>query len=288
MNGMFTFIACDIPVAALCFTLCVTVHELGHLIGGLLSGYRFSSFEIMGIYVIRSGEKTKFSIRKKACLGQCIMYTENFRTNAALLILGGVIANAVWAVVSTLILVLCLSKYTVNALPEISRLRDWHMAALFFSSIFNTMAVICNMVSDNPANDGNTFADAVKSSFHTEAYNRIMCIYAKLNEGRDIKEIDPRLFDLPDMFLSSLSAELAYFRYLNLKGKDIKKEKMAIKRLEKFASGLIYPEEVNNTGSFGKNDRSYGCGNSNDDPACFMGGRNAGKTDHEVCGILRK
>ena len=256
MSVMFRFLAYYLPLTALCFILSIAIHEMGHLTGGLLCGYRFSSFEIMGVFVIRTGGRLKFGIRKKTCLGQCVMYTDNFRTNAVLLILGGVIANGILSAVSALLFAVCLmEEYTADAAMEIFMPKSCHMEVFFLLLfILNTMAVICNVISDDPANDGNTYADAAKSSLHTEAYNRIMCIYAKLNEGCDIREIDGRLFDLPDMFLSSLSAELAFFRFMHLRGQDIVQENIEIKRLEKFAPGLIDPEEVYNTGSFRKND----------------------------------
>ena len=47
-----------------------------------------------------------------------------------------------------------------------------------------------------------------------EAYNRLMMIYRELNLGKDICSIDPGLFEHPDMPLSPLSAELAYYRSL--------------------------------------------------------------------------
>ena len=42
------------------FTSIIIIHELGHLIFGLLSGYKFSSFRIGNIMLVKTGGKLKF------------------------------------------------------------------------------------------------------------------------------------------------------------------------------------------------------------------------------------
>ena len=222
------------------FFICVLIHETGHLIGGLFSGYRFSSFEIMGIRVIRSGKGLRLGIRKSKCIGQCVMYSEDFRNNASALILGGIAANIIAALISGLILAFRVKNFLYGTDPG-----RFETKALGFTvagitvAVFNIFAVICNLVPCSRTNDGSTFIDARKSYLHTEAYNRIMYIYAKLNEGFGFEEIDGMVFDLPDMPLSSLSAELAFYRYLHSRSEGVLKESMEIKRLERFAPGLV-------------------------------------------------
>ncbi|MCR5323593.1 MAG: M50 family metallopeptidase [Lachnospiraceae bacterium] len=228
------------PLSALSFLLCVMIHEFGHFVGGTLSGYKLSSFEIMGLCVIKGDDGFKIRIRKKACLGQCVMFTPDLQRKATLLMIGGVLANLAVALFCTLMLLLCL-KAQVDT-PGFVQLQMNSLLFIMFLSIsliMNTAAVICNMIPGNPTNDGSTFADARKSVLHTEAYNRIMCIYARLNEGYEWKDIEHDLFDMPDMYLSSLSAELACYRFLHFRELKNGEKDTALKRLERFAPGFM-------------------------------------------------
>ena len=55
-------------------TLQIVIHEGGHLVGGLLSGYRFVSFRIFNIALIR--HKGRFALRRYSIAGtggQCLL-----------------------------------------------------------------------------------------------------------------------------------------------------------------------------------------------------------------------
>ena len=238
----FIFFVYSAVLMGVCFFLCVTIHELGHLLAGVLSGYRFSSFEIMGLYLVRTREGLKFGIRKTDCIGQCVMYSENFRKQALFLILGGILANTAAAAASAFILLSKIGgKIDAAGFELLECENDCNLPIYFVLFIFNMAAVICNMLPDNSTNDGSTFADARKSFLHTEAYNRIMFIYAGINEGYEFEEIDGEVFELPDMLFSSLSAELAAYRVMHHRGKDDGQEKNAMRRLEKYSPELIDP-----------------------------------------------
>lgn len=95
-----------------CFLLQTILHEAGHLIAGLLSGYRFVSFRIGSWTWIKnkkdgSVERKKFSL--PGTLGQCLLappeYTSKFP--CVFYNLGGVLMNLLLAVIS-LLLVICI------------------------------------------------------------------------------------------------------------------------------------------------------------------------------------
>lgn len=81
----------------------VLIHEAGHLVCGLLSGYRFSSFRI-GSYVLLR-EQGKMVLRRywlPGTAGQCLMAPPPMTDGEIPVILynlGGAIANALWALV---------------------------------------------------------------------------------------------------------------------------------------------------------------------------------------------
>ncbi|MDO5134890.1 MAG: hypothetical protein Q4D55_02450 [Eubacteriales bacterium] len=79
----------------------IILHEGGHMIGGLLSGYRFSSFRIGSLMWVKEGDKLHFCRLSLAGTGgQCLMLPpdrENGDFPVVLYNLGGSLANLVSA-----------------------------------------------------------------------------------------------------------------------------------------------------------------------------------------------
>ena len=75
--------------------LSVPIHESGHLAGGLLTGYKFVSFRIAGVKLVR--DCTDFRLKKGSLtpIGQCIMTSDRMDRSPVLLILGGIAANLI-------------------------------------------------------------------------------------------------------------------------------------------------------------------------------------------------
>lgn len=77
------------------------IHELGHLIFGLLTGYKFSSFRIGGIILIKNKNKYKLKLLKiTGTGGQCIMTPPDLIDNkmpVVLYNLGGALLNIITA-----------------------------------------------------------------------------------------------------------------------------------------------------------------------------------------------
>lgn len=81
----------------LAIMLQMIIHEAGHLVFGLLSGYRFSSFRIMSFMWVKEGGKMKFRRLSIAGTGgQCLMAPPDFKDGkvpVTLYNLGGSIMN---------------------------------------------------------------------------------------------------------------------------------------------------------------------------------------------------
>ncbi len=82
------------------FVLQIIIHEAGHLVFGLLSGYRFLSFRIFSLTFIKKDgriQRRKFSIA--GTLGQCLMYPPKIQPDGSLPCklynLGGGLANLI-------------------------------------------------------------------------------------------------------------------------------------------------------------------------------------------------
>ena len=91
------------------FILQVIIHEAGHLVFGLLSGYKFISFRVFDFKIIKD-ENGKLKIRYERLAGtggQCLMRAPEYvegKFKYKLYLLGGVIFNIVFSIVSWLIL----------------------------------------------------------------------------------------------------------------------------------------------------------------------------------------
>ncbi len=91
------------------FILQVIVHEAGHLVFGLLSGFKFISFRVFDLKIIKD-ENGKLKIRFERLAGtggQCLMRAPEYvegKFKYKLYLLGGVIFNIVFSIVSWLIL----------------------------------------------------------------------------------------------------------------------------------------------------------------------------------------
>lgn len=88
-----------IGIGIVAFFLQVIIHELGHLVFGLLTGYRFSSFRIGNIMLLKENERIKIKRLSIAGTGgQCLLLppkTIDEKKPFLLYYLGGSIANLV-------------------------------------------------------------------------------------------------------------------------------------------------------------------------------------------------
>ena len=90
----------------------IILHELGHLIGGLLSGYRFLSFQAMGIVLVNDGGKlrvTRFNM--DGALGQCLMTPPDVPSDKMPVVVynaGGVVMNVIATAICVTIMLLSL------------------------------------------------------------------------------------------------------------------------------------------------------------------------------------
>ncbi|MFX0547824.1 M50 family metallopeptidase [Hathewaya histolytica] len=173
------------------FMLQIILHELGHLIFGLYSGYRFTSFRIGTLTFIKEDEKIvlkKFNIPGTA--GQCLMMPPDGNScdcPYVLYNLGGIVMN-------TLVSCLCLVIYTLLPMPEIIR------AFLYFVAISGLYDLIMNgvpMKIGGISNDGYNIISIKKDKVVRNSYYTQLMVNGLLYQGVRMKDIPFKYFEIP-------------------------------------------------------------------------------------------
>lgn len=174
----------------LCLYISIIVHEAGHLIFGLLSGYRFSSFRIGSLMWIKQNGKTKLRRHSIAGTGgQCLMVPPVEAKNPVILYnLGGVIANIILALVF-------LGLYFIT-------LRIVLIALVFLISAI--LSFILAMMNGLPldvggiANDGMNAIHLSKNPDAAVAFRNQLLMNAAQSEGVRLSEMPEEWFHLPE------------------------------------------------------------------------------------------
>lgn len=186
-----------------CMVVTVIVHETGHLIGGLISGYRLSGFAVSGVMLRRQEGKLKWKRYSPSCLnwGQCFMFSREINAPPEFLISGGGIMNIFVGAVLTVITILSIS---------LDEKGIWRLMLLAVPASINLVMGIANLTSGSASSDGNTLKE-VKGKDGIRMYNRVMMITAELLDGKMYSEMAPELFEYSGS--SSLAEELKMYGY---------------------------------------------------------------------------
>ncbi len=173
------------------FILHIILHEGGHLVAGLLTGYRFVSFRFLNFTLINKDGRLQWrNFELAGTGGQCLMAPpdkplEQIDTrwyNA-----GGVLAN---------ILIVLLSLVLVWAFD----LPHWLNELLIIMAFIGIVTALTNgipMKLGGVANDGYNLLQMEKDLPGKQSFCNILDINARSQEGETYSEMPERLFALP-------------------------------------------------------------------------------------------
>ena len=167
------------------------LHEAGHLICGLISGYRFSSFRVGSLMLFKDGNRLKLKTLSIAGTGgQCLMLppqSEDGRAPFQLYFLGGALANFITSVVLAL-------------------LYFFTSRASFLSPLLSALAIIgltIGLMNAIPLrlamldNDGNTLRSLKKDPQAVLAFFQMMQIHGRIAAGDRLKDMPEGWFQTP-------------------------------------------------------------------------------------------
>ncbi len=171
----------------------IILHEAGHLVCGLLSGYRFVSFRIGSITLLKDGNgKLRFKCFKLAGTGgQCLMAPpENVPLDqipTQLYNAGGALVNLLCATVSLLLLIFC------DGMPM--WLRYFLAATMAIGFVFALLNGI-PLKLGGVANDGYNILYLKRDKQAVKGFAAQLIINEKLQNGMRLSQMPDEVFDL--------------------------------------------------------------------------------------------
>ena len=195
-NGIVSVIvemALIIIAAFAAAVLQVVIHEGGHLVAGLLTGYKFVSFRFMNFTLISKDGRLQWRHFDVAGTGgQCLMappdrpieLIDTRWYNA-----GGVLANILSAAIAALLV------FTIGGLPL------WFETFLLSTMFIGVAFAILNgipMKAGGVANDGYNLLQLEKDPSSKQCFLNVLEGNALIQEGQQYKDMDEHLFALPD------------------------------------------------------------------------------------------
>lgn len=190
-DGGITDIILKLLAIFVAYNLNVIIHEGGHLLFGLMTGYKFSSFRIWSFMLVKQNGKIKLRrFKLMGTGGQCLMTPPEHNKKSGLILfnLGGVLLNFV-------ALTLSITMYLL--LPRILFLS----ALLIFTALFSVITMLSNGIPLNVggiANDGMNALHLSNDPVAAEAFHKQLLMSAAQTEGKRISEMPDEWFVMPE------------------------------------------------------------------------------------------
>ena len=183
----------------LCYLICICIggfihiiiHETGHLIFGLLSGYSFSSFRIFSFMWLKENGKLRLKRQSIAGTGgQCIMIPPDMvdgKFPVVLYNLGGILLNAVSSIVFLALFFLCLD------FPILAAIMLWLFVLGVLMAVMNGVPTSTGSIN----NDGYNAMALSRDPEAMEAFWIQLRIVDKTTKGLRLKQMPAEWFKVP-------------------------------------------------------------------------------------------
>lgn len=172
--------------------LAIIIHELGHLVFGKLTGYRFVSFRLSSFIWFKEEGKLRFSRSKSIVSGQCLMNPpeDEGKFKFVWYNLGGGVFNLLLAAIWLGLFIIA----TGLAYEQI----HWFWAIFFISGILlNVLVALFNLLPviwfGMPV-DGRNVREALKSKDARRGLYLMLYINGQLALGKRYRDFPPELF----------------------------------------------------------------------------------------------
>ena len=179
-----------LTVVLISIYLQLLLHEVGHLVFGLISGYKFVSFRVGKFMIIRSGDRIKLKTYNIVGTGgQCLMMVPSKEKFPYILYnMGGSLGNI-------LVSLVCLAVYFIfNDNIYISSLAIMNFAISMGFAIINGLPMKIN----NMPNDGYNVISLGKNKLARECYKLQLQLNGLITRGVRLKDLPAEWFELPE------------------------------------------------------------------------------------------
>lgn len=183
------------------------IHEAGHLIFGLLSGYKFRSFRIFSLTWIKDNGKIKFKNYSLAGTGgQCLMSPPDMNNGKFPVIaynLGGVLMNIFTSVIFLALYFSLRDFRFVSSLMLIISLMG------FFTALMNGIPLTIGNIN----NDGHNAISISRNKESMKAFWLQLKIHDEQADGKRLKDMPKEWFEYPEpeQMNNSMTATVAVF-----------------------------------------------------------------------------
>lgn len=170
----------------------IIIHETGHLIFGLLSGYKLVSFRIGKIILLKIDNKIKVKkFNLTGTLGQCLMEPPKLINNRMPVMLynyGGVIMNFIISII-----LIVISNQLINSIIIKYILETFAVTGIYYA-LTNGIPLETNTIN----NDGLNAMILIKNKDAQKAFWIQLMANAELTKGKRPKDLPKEWFYLPN------------------------------------------------------------------------------------------
>jgi len=215
----------------------ITIHELGHLVCGLVTGYKFDRLEVMWFAWYKDEKSIKFQMIKRErkvagrkVAGQCVMIpSQNYKYFKFFWYLfGGILFNLLTAFIALLLFI------TLEP-SDISKL------ILIFIIIMNLVFSVNSLIPKDD-NDGGLLLMGSRSDDNRRALHMMFfsnAIHGKLAKGMRLRDFPPEMFKITDdgAIENKHTARIVLLDAARLN--DVGEYSLALKQLERVRRAIL-------------------------------------------------
>lgn len=157
------------------------IHEGGHLVFGLLSGYEFLSFRVLSFTIVKKdGKLAVKKMKVPGTLGQCLMYPPEWKEGEKYPYLAYNLGGGIFNIIFSLLTVLLF--FTGSSLV------GWLAGVFIFTGVMFVISNLIPMTVGVP-NDGKNALDCKRSPVAQKAFYLQLKINADMSDGARLKDL---------------------------------------------------------------------------------------------------